>query len=446
MHHKIYDLFYDFIQQQGTFMTMYRGEYLQENDMAVHQVKMLQYHSIPRILKIELEQIDHRYKLLYHITGKRMLSAIFKSRKLSLFEYFSLLNHITSVLVDSKKYLLHENRYILDEQFIFVGLGLDDIYLTYLPLHSISNKGNLQAEFRQLATKLIGYIDEISGDRIQQFMNFLKDENFSLPELKKLLNHLLQSDFGGQLKNDSADILHSEGNESKNVQVAQISKKPNFSVRYVIAASLLSMMISWALYAMYQEELVLLLAVSITLLALIIFTVYRRSPSFDVLFKTSLPHVVEVIEAAPIVNEKKRQAAESDIVQDYGNHVLQTTLLSKLEATTLLSSEQMNADMKKSAYLEVKHHQRTERIRLEGGSLTIGRGPSQEVHFVDNQIGVSRMHCEIMKWKEAYCVKDLGSINGTYLNDERLVPYKLYDLQSGDVIKIICNEYIYIVE
>lgn len=46
-------------------------------------------------------------------------------------------------------------------------------------------------------------------------------------------------------------------------------------------------------------------------------------------------------------------------------------------------------------------------------------------------MGLSRRHAMIRKTKTGYEVIDLSSTNGTWLNDERLVPYAPYPLPSG---------------
>ena len=50
--------------------------------------------------------------------------------------------------------------------------------------------------------------------------------------------------------------------------------------------------------------------------------------------------------------------------------------------------------------------------------------------------GVSRRHVVILRTKHEYEILDLGSVNGTWLNDERLVPQKNYPLASGSHLRL----------
>lgn len=75
------------------------------------------------------------------------------------------------------------------------------------------------------------------------------------------------------------------------------------------------------------------------------------------------------------------------------------------------------------------------RIPLPQGSFTIGRSEEVAQH-VEESPGVSRAHVEI-ELSNAHClIRDIGSRNGTVLNEEAMIPYKAYELQEGDTFKI----------
>lgn len=71
------------------------------------------------------------------------------------------------------------------------------------------------------------------------------------------------------------------------------------------------------------------------------------------------------------------------------------------------------------------------RYLLEQGTTKIGRATSSEI-FLDD-VTVSRKHAEISKDGKKYALRDLGSLNGTYLNGE-LVGEKI--LNDGDELQI----------
>jgi pSer/pThr/pTyr-binding forkhead associated (FHA) protein len=58
------------------------------------------------------------------------------------------------------------------------------------------------------------------------------------------------------------------------------------------------------------------------------------------------------------------------------------------------------------------------RFALDRDVITIGRHPQSDI-FLDD-VTVSRRHAEVVRSAEGYEVRDVGSLNGTYLNRERL--------------------------
>jgi hypothetical protein len=56
--------------------------------------------------------------------------------------------------------------------------------------------------------------------------------------------------------------------------------------------------------------------------------------------------------------------------------------------------------------------------------------------FGGYSLGLSRRHVVIRRDGDGYEVLDLGSVNGTWLNEERLVPHKAYPLSSGSYLRL----------
>lgn len=50
--------------------------------------------------------------------------------------------------------------------------------------------------------------------------------------------------------------------------------------------------------------------------------------------------------------------------------------------------------------------------------------------------GVSRHHAKIIQLGNRLFVEDLGSANGTFLNEERITPHLLYALREGDTLQL----------
>lgn len=80
-------------------------------------------------------------------------------------------------------------------------------------------------------------------------------------------------------------------------------------------------------------------------------------------------------------------------------------------------------------------------IELTQGDMRIGRKPSNEI-FIDN-LAVSGEHANIFTIGEDSFVQDLGSTNGTFVNNKRVTKHHL---KNGDVIAIGKHSMVYFTE
>lgn len=71
------------------------------------------------------------------------------------------------------------------------------------------------------------------------------------------------------------------------------------------------------------------------------------------------------------------------------------------------------------------------KFALTSDLVTVGRHPQSDIFL--NDITVSRRHAELRRSKGAYSVADLGSLNGTYVNRERV---DTSPLVSGDELQV----------
>ena len=71
------------------------------------------------------------------------------------------------------------------------------------------------------------------------------------------------------------------------------------------------------------------------------------------------------------------------------------------------------------------------RFPLDNDVTTAGRSPDSEI-FLDD-VTVSRRHAEVVRTAQGFLVRDVGSLNGTYVNRERIEELLLSD---GDEVQV----------
>ena len=64
------------------------------------------------------------------------------------------------------------------------------------------------------------------------------------------------------------------------------------------------------------------------------------------------------------------------------------------------------------------------------------REPLLDLTSLGIDYGISRVHALIRPTKNGYQITDLDSSNGTWLENDRLIPQKPYDIDSGDRIRM----------
>lgn len=84
------------------------------------------------------------------------------------------------------------------------------------------------------------------------------------------------------------------------------------------------------------------------------------------------------------------------------------------------------------AYVEVWGSALPEAVALQGERVTVGKATSSDIALEDPTI--SHLHAAFELFGSGWCITDLGSRNGTYVQDERILGPRA--LRAGDEIRI----------
>jgi hypothetical protein len=487
MPESIYGLQYDYIHKSSDYLIFSKKENLHSSELADLQVKMLQANSIPKLLPLEIEENDLIVQLRYNFSAKRMLSHSLKGQKLSLHEYYKLLFSIASVLDDSKNYMLNEASYIIHEDFIYIGSDYEDLYLIYVPIYSLPEKKKVREEMKSLAMNLIGSLQELQGDSLQELLNYFKQENFSLTDFRRNLVHLMNKSIvspnnSQRIENKSAldrnsnrkieldQQAHRESFPSNKVKIsneenivndtAQLTRLSSREKTYLFLGAFVLMALIWRGYLESQSEGLLYLSIGLSIMVVNLVFIFLKiwRPGIKAKVKPGIPKIknidIEPQNSNPILGKETalQRHGETPKKQSFSHYEelhRNTSLLSNSEATVLLtedSPQQFDNDSKgPRAILEVQREGRVEKIELNNESFIIGRN-AEMANYVENSFAVSRAHTELRFNGKEYKVKDLGSRNGTLLNQEKLIPNKEYFIEEGDLLMIAKTEFIFKME
>lgn len=87
----------------------------------------------------------------------------------------------------------------------------------------------------------------------------------------------------------------------------------------------------------------------------------------------------------------------------------------------------------RTGHLEVWRGGESERVPLDGESLTVGRDFDNDVALPDDR-AVSRRHAVFEQLPGGWWIRDLGSTNGTYVNGVEVVGER--PVFAGDEIRV----------
>lgn len=308
----IYNLTYELSHQNGKsiIFTEHDKTKLTNDDLHAVQLKMIQSTQIPHVLALSVENIDLKTKLHYDITNKNKIVAFFRNNSTSMSDYYHVLLSIIKTLETSSSYMLDQDNFLLNTDFIFIGENLNDVYLTYLPVTHLEKGSLLIDELKVILTDIASEVGGLQGNEFKSILNYIKDPSFSISGLKKLvlelislrsninqvnINHHSNYDTPHMNTNHStpesmnfqkSNNTHSAYSEEKTDEISlpktkKKSKKrlPALTSRegtYLIVAALLFIGISWKLYDINTSQAMLMVSSSLTVMILICVIVYWK--------------------------------------------------------------------------------------------------------------------------------------------------------------------------
>jgi hypothetical protein len=476
MTQEVFGLRYEFVYRHGHLMELFKEGGLEATELSNLQVRMLEANQVPRLLPLDIHEVDSNIRLLYRLSSKRMLSHVLKVEHFSIRLLAKLMYAIVCTLDDSKNYMLCEMNFVLKENFIFIGQDWSDVYLTYAPLNIAHDVDESFPAIDALLHKLILHLGEDDQVQLQAWMptNLARKSFHAYKEaLLKLMDEPI-------LRRDTMATPHSEPivaplpelglpkahwkrDEVKHIQAKTenpiLPKPEQMRLSFIplqqrgrwmtIALILILLAFLWQQYLSHPSTSMLQIMAGVTLLlgdvCFVLLLLGRPDFSSRMIQNqksSSSAHNIYSPDKEVMRDDATSAATDPlDIQHYYQNLSLHTTLLSPSHsnATVLLGKTPKRDQVGPRLEIQVEGVSRTVSIKSE--VFTIGRGDSSSrVDYVVEDVGVSRIHAEIVQTSNGFQLRDAGSTNGTFLNEFPLVTYQGYPLKDGDIVRIIRQE------
>ncbi|MGO4494317.1 DUF6382 domain-containing protein [Paenibacillus sp. 2RAB27] len=476
MTQEVFGLRYEFVYRHGHLMELFKEGGLEASELSNLQVRMLEANQVPRLLPLDIHEVDSNIRLLYRLSSKRMLSHVLKVEHLSIRLLAKLMYAIVCTLDESKNYMLSEMNFVLKENFIFIGQDWSDVYLTYAPLDIAHDVDESFPAIDALLHKLILHLGEEEQVQLQAWMrthvarksfHAYKEALLKLMDEPILTRETIAAPHSEPIESPLPELglpkAHWNRDEAKHIQPKTensiLSKRELIPLSFIplkqqgrwmtIALIIILFAFLWQQYLAHPGASLLQIMAGITLLTgdVGFVLLFLGRPDFSSRKiqnqkSSSIAHNIYNPDKEVMRDDASSEATDPlDIQHYYQNLSLHTTLLSPSHsnATVFLGKSPKRDQV--GPRLEIQIEGVSQTVSIKSEVFTIGRGDSSSrVDYVVEDVGVSRIHAEIVQTSNGFQLRDAGSTNGTFLNEFPLVTYQGYPLKDGDIVRIIRQE------
>ncbi len=450
-----------------------------QHDAAVtdYQLRMLENNSVKHVISPEMVRKEGLACFYYNITSRISLSFFLRRQKLSREEFLRLLLQITSSISDSSSYLLDPESFIFNIEYIYINPETFEPALVYLPMKIGQNGcGTLQSFISELLMMHIQAEGFDNGNFVQRILSVAKSEVFSLKACVELLSELV---YGSEQGKKSAQHGEAGGKKAENgepwnaesgkverstannyIKVKKEEKKEEKEKKVekngsknliVVLMIVLQFAMGSIIYTSrgflekvgenktvtYAAVLMIVLAVDVLIFKrlydarLIFVKQVEPKPDTEVLGQKSRVggNEVNMMDGMGYWSvDKRSKATYAGDTNGYTEIVCKTELLGK--------------DVKGIPALRCTgKHGSDEDIVLDKDDFVIGRLEGHVDHIINNN-AVGKLHAQLVIKKGSCFVKDLNSMNGTFINNTRIESNKEFELKDSDRLRFANCEFV----
>ncbi|MEG1458195.1 MAG: DUF6382 domain-containing protein [Acetivibrio sp.] len=389
-----------------------------------YSLRMLENNVIDGIIKIDMRMIDGERKFYYDITGRQPVSSFFEREKMNARQIKSIMNHIFAGIEIAREYLLDENNFVLDPEFLYVEITGLQVQLCYLPGY----QRNLLEQISALLEFVLDRVDYTEETAVQIAYTLYKAnraKNYSVAELKNIVKEenptIINREQEQNLETDTIQekIKKEDGSvieknmiftEKRGTFEENREKKPEYG-KYVMLAGIIMAAILCLFIAVkskiFCNPMNGELEAGKAGLFLLVFGVIAFSSFYSLENK----------------KQKKLKAPSKSTVSVLEEKPLEIYV----EENTVLLTQ-------KGYFLCPVNGRDYGDMELSEFPFFIGKLKKKMNGIIESET-ISRFHAKIEKDENQFYLVDLNSTNGTFLNGERLAIKERYPLFIGDEIK-----------
>lgn len=407
-----------------------------EQQILDYQVSMLAYNRPGYLLPIKMKRENGTANFYFDITSRLTLEFLLKRKSLNRNEFVRLLADIARSFADCDGYLLRDAGFLLDAGFIYVDPETLKIYMAYIPVRS---ERNMAEAFKTFIADLILHhadIEEAGSDNfLQRILGFVKRDNFNIGEFLGLLEELVYRRQPPLLGVCKAEGIREDVLPRKEPTPAVTGPKRNAGPVRLLAAVVSQFLIAAAIFFGRSLFEGIPGNVNVTYGAIVLIILAADVLLFKKLF----------YEKAPAKIQEKRKDTGAAPVSDKASVISKAAApVSAVPRPPAQGKTEFLGSVKPAfPTLRSRNSPGFEEIVIDKPDFVIGRLPDQVDHVCKNN-AVGKVHALITVREGSVLIRDLNSVNGTFVNDSRIESNRNVEIRNNDCIMLANSEYVLI--
>lgn len=411
-----------------------------ENDF---RCEMLKQNKIRGILAVHRVFENAQVLYSFNITGKVSLLKRYSHDELDYAQTKEILSQIFLVIRDSKEYLLEEDSFLLDAQYIFTRREQVEIELCYCPGYHMDIRLQLVTMMEFFMNK-IDYKEAEAVRLVYQVYQMVREESSSVYQILNVLTQqkvinpppIHVGAYEQPVQTKEAPVSESEGTRkeiktkeghAKVLDVKEKQRKMRLQTAGMILAALLGgAAIMLALYynGFFYKTMGLQLdyiKVTVSLVMILVCEAYL---------------IWKITSECKIRESSSEQTIEEKEVKGKIPPSIVTEPPVRPEWNPMFTEIELAPPTPKKGYHLVPKNVSHPVKEIPNNAHTFVGKERMQVDIILPSEAVSRVHAEFVEEEGTLYVQDLGSTNGTYLNAKRLSGYQKTEVHEGDELRI----------
>lgn len=398
--------------------------YIKAFEKEQFEAKMLLENRIEGIVPMQTRNVDGEEYYYYDITSKQPIANLFERGQLKYEQIKAIFSGIISVVEKGRKYLLCENDFILDTEYIYITLSNFSVSLCYFPGYSI----DISKQFISIIEYMMDKADHADEKAVMLVYSLYKaaKQECTLANITEILNKDVQVP-DKEIEEPNESSLNQE-NELKEIEEeCDWDEDTKDSIK---------------------KSMLLVLGIGIAFVAKIFFHAsWVISGSAGVCVFSGALLFLSIIKVKDKdengENDARLDKEKDDITYPNLGYSIDQIDSNDGEVDVYEEETMLLADYRaKRHYLVPVGEFQGEDIIIYEYPFVIGK-LKDKVDYVLNDDAVSRIHAKIqMADNNQLLLTDLNSKNGSFVNGERLRANETKKINSGDTISFADYEFI----